>query len=200
MQPTTADQLTVTSARPQRRWWVAPVALTSILLAGVLPLVLRGHEAGRGWDDEQTSHLPTIRKFAREWPRPDLHDYRSATTPGYHLALAAVSRWVGGDVRPLRLAALFFSLGLLLTYSTWLARRTDPSTALSLCLPLAASVYVISSAVWLLPDNAGWWGVLGLMCITWRPRADWKTFALGGLVLLALVFVRQVHAWAAGLL
>src|SRR5205807_925172 len=67
-------------------------------------------------------------------------------------------------------------------------------------LPFAASVYVVSSAVWLLPDNAGWWGVLALMLISWRPRVDWRTWLLGGLVLLALVFVRQVHAWAAGLL
>ena len=45
-----------------------------------------------------------------------------------------------------------------------MAREPDrPHHSDSLCLPLAASLYVISSAVWLLPDNAGWWGVLGLM-------------------------------------
>jgi hypothetical protein len=200
MESTTALPLTPPPTRSPRGWWIAPVAITCIFLAGVLPLILRGHAAGRGSDDEQTSHLPTIRTFAAEWPRPDLHDYRSATTPGYHLALAAVDRWVGDDVRLLRLSALVFSIGLLLTLTLWTARRVDPATAVALCLPVAASVYVISSAVWLLPDNAGWWGVLALMLIAWRPRVDWRTWVLGGLVLLALVFFRQVHAWAAGLL
>ena len=32
----------------------------------------------------------------------------------------------------------------------------------ALVLPLAVSLYIFSAGAWILPDNAGWWGVLAI--------------------------------------
>ena len=55
-------------------------------------VVIHGPGFGGGLaNDERVFHLPTIRLFADQLPSPDLSDYNVATTPGYHLLLAAVS-------------------------------------------------------------------------------------------------------------
>ena len=68
---------------------------------------------------------------------------------------------------------------------------------MAVCLPLVCSLYVLSSGAWLLPDNAGWWGVAGLLVLGFRQRVDGWSVAGSGLVLLALVLVRQIHLWVA---
>lgn len=165
----------------------------------VMLLIWIDPTAHRPSHDQNGFHLPTVELFAQQLPMPDFSDYPSATTPGYHLALALVRRGVE-DVRLLRLAGSLFTAGLLATLALALSRRTAPATALVLCLPMVASVYVLPSGVWLLPDNAGWWGVLGVMLVALRPRVGLSTYVLGGTILIALVFVRQIHLWAAAVL
>ena len=59
---------------------------------------------------------------------------------------------------------------------------------------------VFYAGVWMLPDNAGWLGVLGLWMLALRARFDWVTVVGGGAVLALLVFVRQIHLWPWALL
>jgi hypothetical protein len=183
-------------ARPE----LAAVVPAALFLALAVPLILRLDNYTRATWDQDAYHLPTVNKFAAEWPRPDFSDYPSATTPGYHLVLAAVRRLTGADDRALRIVASLFTVGLLATFGWSLGRRVGPWTAVALGLPLVCSAYVFSSGVWMLPDNAGWWGVLGMLLIALRPRVDWRTYAGGAAVLLALVMVRQLHLWTAGVL
>ncbi|HWE01564.1 MAG TPA: hypothetical protein VG326_04075 [Tepidisphaeraceae bacterium] len=159
------------------------------------PLILTGCQRGRGAFDEYWFHLPTIRQFAHQWPRLDFSDYPSATTPGYHVLLAAADRLVGDRPRTLKWIASLFSIGLLSTLAAATARRAGFGPAVAVCLPVACSLYVVSSAAWLLPDNAGWWGVLGIMLLALRGDVDGWTYFLGGLIFLAVVLVRQNHAW-----
>src|SRR5689334_17442136 len=46
----------------------------------------------RAAQDQNNYHLRVIRTFAQEGGNPTFSDYRSATTPGYHLTLAAIAR------------------------------------------------------------------------------------------------------------
>jgi hypothetical protein len=87
----------------------------------------------------------------------------------------------------------------------WLSRRlTDGRrgvvTATMLGLSVIASLYVFSAGVYILPDNAAWLSVLGILLLALRPRADARLYLGGGAILLLLVLTRQSHLWAMGVL
>ncbi|MBL8760856.1 MAG: hypothetical protein JNL50_06075, partial [Phycisphaerae bacterium] len=183
----------------RRGGWMVGLVLALAMFAVSAVTIGKNLAAGSraAWDQDMY-HLLAIHQFARDWPHPDLMNYRSATTPGYHLALAIADLAGARDTGTLRLIASLFTAGLLATFGAALSRRAGGWQAMALALPLACSLYVFSSSAWLLPDNAAWWGVLGVMLLglSWRPAIGWYMGA--GAVLLALVFVRQVHLWAAG--
>lgn len=185
---------------PTRRGWGAGLLAAGAFALPAVALILAGHVRGRAAHDQLNFHEPVIRRFAESLPRPDLSDYLSATTPGYHLALATFARLVGDDPRALRLAGLVFSLALVGLLAWWLARRTHAPRALALAAPFACSMYVFSSGAWLLPDNAGWLGVLGVLLLALRPRVDARHLLAGGVLLVLLVLARQIHVWAAAVL
>ena len=54
--------------------------------------------------DQRKYHEPTILVFAEQWPRVDLVNYPSATSPGYHLVLAVVARYISHDLVVLQFA------------------------------------------------------------------------------------------------
>ncbi|MDP1660374.1 MAG: hypothetical protein Q8L55_00530 [Phycisphaerales bacterium] len=66
------------------------------MLVACLPVIISGTTRGRAAYDSLNYHEKAARQFAQELPTPHLKDYLSATTPGYHLVLAAVGRGVGG--------------------------------------------------------------------------------------------------------
>ncbi len=159
-----------------------------VILAGILP--------GRMASDQLLFHEVAVRVFAEQLPSPNLADYRSATTPGYHLVLAGLDASVGLNRAALQLAGSLFTVGLL-GLAAWLAYRGGArGAAAALCAPLVASLYIWPAGVWLLPDNAGWLGVVGVLAIALHGRTT-AHFVLGGVVLAALVWMRQIHLWAA---
>lgn len=181
--------------------------LVAVLLAGffaaiAIPLIALNWNGtnSRAVFDQNTFHLPVVRQFSEEWPRPDFYNYESATTPGYHVFLALVDRYVSDDVRVLRAVGLLFTLALLALVGHMAGRWVRPGVALAMCLPMIASLYIFSSGVWLLPDNIGWLGVVAILLLVLQPRVRETHLAWGGAILIALVFVRQAHIWAASLL
>ncbi len=168
------------------------------LLAGV-PLMLAQYNFGRGAYDQELYHLPAIREFAIQLPKPDLSDYPSATTPGFHLAMAIADRWLTDDQRILRLISSAFTVALLMLLAMATARETGTARAIILGLPLVCSLYVFSSGVWLLPDNAAWLCVLTVLLLALRRPLGAGTLAAGAVMMVLLVFTRQIHLWAAAL-
>lgn len=162
----------------------------SVIAIGLLP--------GRMASDQLRFHEVVVRIFAADLPTPDLSDYRSATSPGYHLVVAAASRVVGDSRMVLQFVGSLFSVALVGVLTWMVASRRRGIEAAALSLPFAASLYVWPAGVWLLPDNAGWLGVLGIIAVAlWGGR---RMLLWGGLILLALVWMRQIHVWAAGVL
>ena len=161
-------------------------------------VIFTGNLSGRGASDDLLYHWVAINQFAQEWPTPDLGDYASATAPGYHLLLAPLVR-SGLDHTGTQLVASIWTLALL-GLLCWVVSRSWGLASAVLMLPLLASMYVIYPGIWLLPDNAGWFFVLGVLLLALRPRTGWGVWALAGVLLLALVWVRQVHIWAAGVI
>lgn len=188
----------------------SPLAVLGVLmivtgLAVALGAVIAtdSFNTSRAAQDQDNYHLRVVRTFAQQWGRIDLSDYRSATTPSYHLTLATVSRFISDDTRVIRAAGALFTIGLVMTLGLVLARtpvKASPLTGAALILPLACSLYVFSSGAWILPDNAGWWGVLGILVMVLLKPATPGNLCVVGLVLLVLVLCRQTHLWAAGLI
>jgi hypothetical protein len=176
------------------------VVLLAVYAAGVAVALSVPNVGHRPTVDEQNFHLPTIVTFAEQLPRPDLTNYDSATTPGYHLAMAIVRRCVSDRTAVLRLASAGFTVGLLVTLAMAVTRRLPCATGLMVTLPAVCSPYVFSSGVWLLPENLGWWLVLATLLLAFRDEFDARGYAAIAAVLLALAFVRQSHLWAAGVL
>jgi len=184
---------------PIRVVFAALAAALAIFLPAAA-LAVAGNNAGRGAWDATVYHEPFIRQLAADWPRFDLSNPLTATTPGYHIVLATLDRFGPGSTTALRLASALIGAGLLATLATWLARRVRPLDAFLLSLPLAASIYTFQSAAWLLPDNLAWLGVLWILILCLRDPPAWRNLAIAGGVLAALVFTRQVHLWAAGVI
>jgi hypothetical protein len=174
----------------------AIIALPALLALAAWPFILLAPLTGRGASDQVLFHEKVVRSFAAQWPRANLADYLSATTPGYHLALALVDRTIGAGITTLRFAGSGFSMALLCVLA-WICLRelgasgstavTDRASrkkaagrfdtlagwrALVVCLPLAASAYVFFPAVYLQPDNAGWLFVAIVLALG-MARLDW---------------------------
>lgn len=149
--------------------------------------------------DQKLYHLPVIREFVRTWPVFDTWDYLSATTPLYHILMAAVARVCGPSPVPLQVATAAMTGVLLWLLARDASRRLPAALAAAVCLPIIASPYSLFPAVFILPDNLGWLGVVAVLLIAMNRMTPGR-LGLGAVVLLLLVLTRQVHIWAAGLL
>lgn len=222
-----------------------PIVLPVLLLAIVLAALIQfAPFAGRAASDQQLYHVPTIRLFADRWPgaptRDDLRGYLSATTPGFHLALAPLagpSAKNGASDRTIQYAAAVFTLacvGVLAWRVTkgqmangqmakWESSPSSPrglhlrfgplplgslplghlALPLLCLLPLLCSPFFLLGGVYVLPDNAGWLGVVvGLVLALGRLDATRhsRTRDLLWLVacaawLVVVVLLRQSHLW-----
>jgi hypothetical protein len=173
--------------------------------AAQLAVVLLGLSGGAKDFDQRQFHIPTIARFAAEWPAPDVSDYPAAVTPAYHLAMAALVR-AGGDglladkLWITRLLSGGFTLALLGLVSYWCLRRLPPAFALAAALPVALSQYVFVSLAFLMPEGAAWLTVAGVLLLALSHRLPRSaTILVGGLLVLAAVSVRQSNLWLAGL-
>ncbi len=180
--------------------WVAAAVMASVFWLAAVPLIVSGRVVGRAGEDQVNYHEPTIRQFAAELPRPNLHDYLSATTPGYHLVLGAAARAGIDSTTGLRLVGSLFTAGLVALLAWACAARTGVWAGIVLTLPVACSMYVFMPGVWLLPDCAGWLGVLVVLLLALWGKFDAPAVVGGGMLMAALVMVRQIHLWAAAAL
>ncbi len=143
---------------------LAPTARKPIVLAVFLAVAFHGAlaiaaialsiEGTSEWFDQQDYHLPVIEAFAAQLPAVDLHDYKSATTPGYHLLMALLVR-AGTAPLALHLVNALFGGACVALCTLLVARRTRVTVAVAVGCTLAASPYVLSSSVWLTTDNCG---------------------------------------------
>ncbi|MFZ4572891.1 MAG: hypothetical protein ACOYN0_00755 [Phycisphaerales bacterium] len=188
-----------TSTTLARRAFAALLGASPLLVLGIIAL-LSGKIPDRVRYDQVLYHEPTIREFLKQWPRFDLYDYLSATTPAYHLLLAGLARAAGESLLVLRLGSLAIGSAFVGLVAWGLAGRVRPVVAGLLVWPLATSLYVGQSAAYILPDNMAWLLVSAMVLLALRERPRWGTFVLMGGVLVLLVATRQVHAWTGGLI
>ncbi|MDB5326253.1 MAG: hypothetical protein JWM57_1822 [Phycisphaerales bacterium] len=180
--------------RSGRTWWAIGGAVAAFGLVVALIALAAGVGAGnyRVQFDQDAFHLPTVRQFQRQWPHVDLHDYAVATSPGYHLLMAAIAVYVRDSLVLMRCVGAVFGFGLVGLAAWGTSRRSA-----ALALPLAMSVYVLTSTVWLLPENAAWMLVAAGLLLALHACGA-RLFWLSAIVLTLLVFVRHSHIWMVG--
>jgi len=183
--------------RHPRNAFLAVLGAAVLTLIAPLALIASGHNAGRAASDSIVYHERFIRSLAEDWPRFDLSDPLTATTPGYHIALATLDTIGLGSITILRLGSAAIGVALAIVLASWIARRARPLDAVLLAAPLGASIYVIGPSAWLLPDNLAWLGVLLVLIACVREPRSWRPIALASAALAGLVFTRQIHLWAA---
>lgn len=186
-----------------RAWLALPAALLA-LQAGAL--ILTGHPAGSWEYDHTYHHMPAIRTFAESLPTPDLANYRSATSPGWHLALAALLR-AGASEEALRWASMLAGVVLMIVATLCAARWVSPRTAALLLAPLALSPFVVGGSAWVTTDVPALACVACALAATLRglrpslvstdasdSRRAWRPW-LAGLWATLGVAVRQPLIW-----
>ena len=70
----------------------ALLVLTVAYALLVVPVILSGRGGTNEAGDAAMYHEPVIETMVEQWPSPDIVNYRSTTSPGYHLLMAAVMK------------------------------------------------------------------------------------------------------------
>src|SRR3954471_19287846 len=86
----------VAPVRPRPALVALCLTLTFAVLGTVL--ILSQRIPGRVAYDQKLYHDPSIRQFASQWPDFDFWHYLSATTPGYHVLMAGVAKYISPAV------------------------------------------------------------------------------------------------------
>jgi hypothetical protein len=183
--------------RPNPRPLRLVIAVFTVLLVflAAFPLIHSGLMLGRPGFDQLNYHERAIRIFAHDWPHLDFKNYLSATTPGYHLVLAAICGMVSSSSFALQLTGHLFTSFLIGVLAWACARKAHPALALSAVIAFACSQYVFAPAVWLLPDNAGWLFAMLVLLASLTDRLGLGAAIIGAVSLWVLVLTRQVHLW-----
>jgi len=173
-------------------------AIVFLILAGMV--IASGKISHRVAYDQLLYHGKAIEIFAAQWPRVDVTDYLSATTPGFHLAMAMLVHLFGLTIAGMQVICALITFILVLVLGQVASVSLRPWHAAALTLPFALSMYVFAAGAWVLPDNAAWAGVLAMLLLCLSPRFSLRHVFIGGVLLTALACTRQIHVWTAGLL
>ncbi len=176
-----------------------PYVLLALCFAGLAtPLIFKSDIDTFDSLDERLYHYPTVVGFAVEFPRIDLIDYPSATTPLYHAVLTLAALVTGAGMIPLRVLNAVISLCALLVCYRYLGRRGDPIRAFYFVLVLMVSPYFLGPAIRLSTDNAALlFALLALYTMDVYPPARKSLWGAGALIACA-VLTRQIYAWLIG--
>ena len=181
------------------RWVPGAVLMVGFLLLTAGPVIVGFDHYPQKSIDMDHYHLEVIHGFAAEWPNPRLDDYKSATTPGMHLVLAAMVRVLGPSETLLQLATCLFGAGLI-GVGWWFGTRVVGGWVAAACmLPLALSPYVLGNAIWVMTDNFSLALVAVSIGIAVFIRPSKKNALVSGLFLILAVLVRQINVWPTAL-
>lgn len=181
--------------------------LTAALIAGALhgALALAGVFAGLegtyAHSDQVAYHAPTIAKMAAEMPSPVLSDYQSATAPGLHIVMSALTA-LGAEATVLRALNALFGAALVAFATALVGARAGGAAALAFGAALALSPYTLNPSIWLATDNLATLFLLGAFAAALplaagrAPRAV-IAGAAASILAVAAVGVRQIMAYAA---
>lgn len=185
---------------------LANVIIALIFISMVIPGIIYDKNNTFQAIDQNYYHLPQVEIFVKDpIDFGKLYHSKTATTPGYHLALSWVSKTFShgkADAKafPVRLVNALFSLGLLLSlwWLIYLGGSSNIVESTYLVLPFLFSYQFLGSAIWVMTDNASLlWVTLSLLLLILpiSLNRDHWTLSLAGFFASLAVFYRQTHIW-----
>ena len=151
--------------------------------------------------DELVYHYPIIIKFAREYPHIDFVNYRSATSPLFHIAFMFAGKLMGFELYKLRILNVLISyIAVAVLFRLLIFRLNMPVLrALIFSLMFSLSPYFFGASFILLTSNLGMLFCLSAVNCFYRFREDasLKYLLLTCLFIAAALLTRQTFAWLA---
>lgn len=187
------------AGRPWVPWLVlaVPFACAVIALRGLTTALPMFHGS-----DELVYHYPTILRFSRELPFPDLANYGAAQTPLFHVLMAYVGKVIGYELWRLRLVETLISYLLGAAVFGLLRRRLNMGTlqAIALTLLFVLSPYVYAASFRLQTDNlALLFSVLAIdQFERFRESHGMSPFLIGCACAAGAILTRQSTAFVFG--
>lgn len=161
----------------------------------MLPLVFRPSIDVYDDFDEGVFHYATVMQFVEQMPEYDFVTYASATTPLYHLFMAALVRLFGFELVGLRVVNLLLSVALV--YVAFRLFSGDPYKPqiyiLTACF--AFSPYFVGPAVRLSTDNVALLFVVLTIAALHPPNFSLQRYGLAALFMSLAVMIRQNYIW-----
>jgi len=173
--------------------WAACIAVLVLLICW--PAVLAGGGGTSQSSDFREYHLLEIERIAHGSALPDWRGALTATTPGYHLVMAAFLR-LGAHPDVLRMVASAF-LAIAASGAWWFAAGwTRPARALLCIAPMALCPYLVGSGIWGTTESLALLLAVPLLGSALAgPRAA-RGIAVQSALTAAAAMVRQVLVWA----
>jgi hypothetical protein len=187
---------------PDRRWRIAaamvvlaaPFVVAGILLNGLQTEIRTFHGS-----DERVYHYPVILRFIETFPRMQVWDYDSATTPLFHVVFATIGKLVSPALPSLRAvnASLSYASAVLLFLIFSRIYRVDTITAVLIALALILSPYVFGISFLLLTDSMALLFVIAALfaLMLHMERGEWPYLACAALLASCAVLTRQSNIW-----
>ena len=155
------------------------------------------HQASQAFDQDYY-HMQVIRQFESEWPKPNISDFTSATGPTYHLVMVVIGKVVGSDLATLRLASMIFGIGLITAVASVSALFIGVRGAALLAMPLATSMYVVASGIYVHTDNFAWMCAAVVVGIAAFGRVSVVNLFAAACFAALAVSIRQSFIWTIG--
>jgi hypothetical protein len=171
-----------------------PFVVTVILLHG-----LRDHIVTFHGSDEEIYHYPIILRFIETFPRMELWNYRSATTPFFYVLFATIGKIVSATLPFLRgvNVVISYACALLLFFMFRLPLKIDVWTSLLITLVLILSPYFFGISFLLLTDNlAALFAIAAIFnTLLYKNQGRWNLLAFAALFASCAVLTRQLYLW-----
>lgn len=185
---TVRDRRPATSTPPS----LVPWLLGFLTVLATVFVAVSGVVVTAGGVDQTLFHLPTIEKFRSELPWPDIVDVQTATTPLYHLVVAATSLPLGCSTVVAQVIGSLFAAALAVVVAYSVRAAGSLSMQLILVVPVVFSAYFWESALWIGTDCAATFFTAAVMFAL--VRAQPRFWMVGVLCALAIL-TRQSCAW-----
>lgn len=175
------------------------VVAVLVFLGVVVPLIASGRIPQRVFNDQVLYHEATVRAFLKQWPHFNFCDYYTATTPLYHVLIAAGCKVLGDATWIMQALSAVVGALLIFPLTFWAVRRAG-AVGLAFVLPLCTSMYVVQAGAYVLPDNLGWACVCAIFLVAFSRQPTWIWLGVMSLLVTTTIWSRQNHIWTAGLI